>query len=92
MARSLTIRPWAPILLGGACRRAGWLERSRSSHPTARAGGDSSGDWRSAYVVYHVEERYVELRRVEYDINLAQQKIVDSGLPPRLASRLAEGR
>jgi hypothetical protein len=34
----------------------------------------------------------VDLRRVDYDIHTAQQRILDSGLPARLASRLAEGR
>jgi hypothetical protein len=34
----------------------------------------------------------IELRRVEYDIAAAQQKILDAGLPPRLAERLEFGR
>jgi hypothetical protein len=34
----------------------------------------------------------VELRRVAYDIETAQKKILDAGLPPRVAARLAVGR
>jgi predicted phosphodiesterase len=56
------------------------------------AGQPRDGDWRASYAIYYVEEHYVELRRVEYDLPLAQQKILDAGLHPRLASRLAEGR
>jgi predicted phosphodiesterase len=55
-------------------------------------GQPRDGDWRAAYAIYHVQEHYVELRRVDYDIAQAQQRIMDAGLPPRLASRLAEGR
>ena len=54
-------------------------------------GQPRDGDWRSAYVIYHVREKNVELRRVEYDIKLTQKKIIAAGLPSRLASRLAEG-
>jgi predicted phosphodiesterase len=55
-------------------------------------GQPRDGDWRASYAIYDVADRLVELRRVDYDITGAQQKILDSGLPPRLASRLAEGR
>jgi len=32
------------------------------------------------------------LRRLDYDIASAQKKILDAGLPPRLAERLAFGK
>jgi len=44
------------------------------------------------YVVYDMDEGTIELRRLEYDIATAQQKILQAGLPPRLAERLAHGR
>lgn len=47
---------------------------------------------KAAYVVYDVDEGTIELRRLEYDIAAAQKKILDAGLPPRLAERLAFGR
>ncbi len=45
-----------------------------------------------AFMIYDSEEKTVEVRRFEYDLNLAQDKIRDNGLPPYLAERLAEGR
>ncbi len=47
---------------------------------------------KAAYVVYDVDEGVIELRRLEYDIAAAQKKILDAGLPPRLAERLSYGR
>jgi predicted phosphodiesterase len=47
---------------------------------------------KSAYVIYDSEEGTIELRRLDYDIPGAQKKIIDAGLPPRLAERLAYGR
>src|SRR6266850_1735247 len=47
---------------------------------------------KAAYVVYDMDESTIELRRLEYDIASAQKKILDAGLPPRLAERLAFGR
>jgi diadenosine tetraphosphatase ApaH/serine/threonine PP2A family protein phosphatase len=34
----------------------------------------------------------IELRRLDYDIETAQRKIREAGLPERLAERLAYGR
>lgn len=53
------------------------------------AGQPRDGDWRAAYVIYDMEEQTVELRRLHYDIEKAQKKIIEAGLPPRLAERLA---
>jgi diadenosine tetraphosphatase ApaH/serine/threonine PP2A family protein phosphatase len=47
---------------------------------------------KAAYVVYDVDEGTIELRRLEYDIAKAQKKILEAGLPERLAERLAYGR
>ena len=47
---------------------------------------------KAAYVVYDMDEGTIELRRLEYDIASAQKKILDAGLPPRLAERLAFGK
>lgn len=56
------------------------------------AGQPRDGDWRASYAIYHVKEQHVELRRLDYDIETAQKKITDAGLPARLAARLGEGR
>ena len=55
-------------------------------------GQPRDGDWRAAYVVFDEEKRYVQLRRLRYDLPKAQEKILASGLPPRLADRLAFGK
>ena len=47
---------------------------------------------KAAYVVFDMDEGTIELRRLDYDIATAQKKILDAGLPPRLAERLALGR
>lgn len=47
---------------------------------------------KSKYVVYDMDEGSIELRKLDYDIPGAQKKILDAGLPPRLAERLAFGK
>ena len=47
---------------------------------------------KAAYVLYDLEEQTIELRRLDYDIAKAQKKILDAGLPPRLADRLSHGK
>jgi predicted phosphodiesterase len=54
-------------------------------------GQPRDGDPRASYVIYDVEARQVTFRRVDYDFTLTQQKILDAGLPERLAQRLALG-
>ena len=49
-------------------------------------------DWRAAYVIYEPETLSVTLRRVPYDIKVAQEKIIKAGLPVELAERLALGK
>ncbi|MFN7139505.1 MAG: metallophosphoesterase family protein, partial [Limisphaerales bacterium] len=46
----------------------------------------------AAYVVYDSEKAYFELKRVAYDLERTQQKIVAAGLPMPLAERLKLGR
>ena len=55
-------------------------------------GQPRDGDWHAAYCIYHVESNLVEQRRVKYDLERAQKKIIDAGLPRLLAERLAVGR
>jgi diadenosine tetraphosphatase ApaH/serine/threonine PP2A family protein phosphatase len=55
-------------------------------------GQPRDGDWRAAYAIYDAELHHVTIRRVDYDLDTAQQKILDAGLPPLLAERLALGR
>lgn len=55
-------------------------------------GQPRDGDWHASYAIYDVPKQMVELRRIEYDIYTAQDKIVAAGLPQRLADRLALGK
>lgn len=55
-------------------------------------GQPRDGDPRASYAIYDDEKASIEIRRVEYDVKKAQKKILSSGLPPRLAYRLSEGR
>lgn len=48
-------------------------------------------DPRSAYGIFHPGKNTWEPRRVEYDIKEVQKRILDAGLPPRHAERLAGG-
>jgi diadenosine tetraphosphatase ApaH/serine/threonine PP2A family protein phosphatase len=55
-------------------------------------GQPRDGDWHAAYCIFQPDKQLVELRRIEYDIWTAQDKIVAAGLPQRLADRLALGK
>jgi predicted phosphodiesterase len=48
-------------------------------------------DWRASYAIYTPHENKVEFRRVPYNLELAQSKIINAGLPEPLAVRLAIG-
>ena len=54
-------------------------------------GQPRDNDNRACYCVFDPQKKEIELRRVEYDISRAQNKIIEAGLPPALAERLAQG-
>jgi diadenosine tetraphosphatase ApaH/serine/threonine PP2A family protein phosphatase len=49
-------------------------------------------DWRAAFAVYDSDEPALTFYRVPYDVEAAQHRIINAGLPERLATRLREGR
>ena len=49
-------------------------------------------DNRACFVVYNVDEGEIELIRLDYNIELAQRKILEANLPLRCAERLAVGQ
>lgn len=55
-------------------------------------GQPRDGDWRAAFAIFESEEHSVSFYRVPYAVDMAQQRIISSNLPQRLASRLREGR
>ncbi|MBK9139959.1 MAG: metallophosphoesterase family protein [Verrucomicrobia bacterium] len=55
-------------------------------------GQSRDGVPKATYVIYDLDEGTIELRRLDYDLETTQEKILRAGLPPRLADRLGEGR
>ncbi|HNQ87780.1 MAG TPA: metallophosphoesterase family protein [Verrucomicrobiota bacterium] len=55
-------------------------------------GQSRDGVPKATYVIYDMNEGSVELRRLDYDMEKTQAKILAAGLPRRLADRLGEGR
>ena len=55
-------------------------------------GQSRDGVAKATYVIYDLDEASIELRRLDYDIPTTQRKILEAGLPPRLAERLAYGK
>src|SRR6266700_5881533 len=55
-------------------------------------GQSRDGVAKATYVIYDLDEGSIELRRLAYYIAKAQKKILEAGLPPRLAERLALGK
>jgi diadenosine tetraphosphatase ApaH/serine/threonine PP2A family protein phosphatase len=49
-------------------------------------------DPRASYAIYDGNNNTIEIVRLEYNIPLAQQKIIDAGLPEVLADRLLVGK
>lgn len=49
-------------------------------------------DPRASYAIYDGNNNAIEIIRLEYNIPLAQQKIIDAGLPEVLADRLLMGK
>ena len=55
-------------------------------------GQPRDGDPRASYCIYDLGGQRILNRRVEYDIKSAQRKIIDAGLPGKLADRLSHGK
>jgi len=55
-------------------------------------GQPRDGDPRAAFLIYDDIDRVISFHRVEYDMQRCRDKIVNAGLPPELAERLASGR
>lgn len=54
-------------------------------------GQPRDGDPRAAYLIFDSDHGTVTWRRVSYDVERAQRRIIDAGLPRLLAERLAVG-
>tara|TARA_Y100000588_G_scaffold231346_1_gene245108 strand:+ start:140 stop:889 length:750 start_codon:yes stop_codon:yes gene_type:complete len=68
------------------------LKRSRYLINPGSIGQPRDTDQRASYATYDSKKSRIEVRRVPYRIDLAQQRIVEAGLPESLAFRLGLGR
>jgi predicted phosphodiesterase len=55
-------------------------------------GQPRDGNPMAAYCIYDTDTRIVEVKRAAYDIQAAQNKIIEAGLPRSLAERLVYGQ
>jgi diadenosine tetraphosphatase ApaH/serine/threonine PP2A family protein phosphatase len=55
-------------------------------------GQPRDGDPRASYAVYYPDEKRIEIKRIEYDLFTAQEKIREARLPEFFADRLEIGR
>ena len=55
-------------------------------------GQPRDGDSRASYAIYYPEEKRIEIKRIEYDVFMAQEKIREARLPEFFADRLEIGR
>lgn len=55
-------------------------------------GQPRDGDWRGSYCIFDKERKTLRIKRLEYDLKKAQEKILKAGLPSFLAMRLARGQ
>lgn len=67
-------------------------DRKRYIINVGSVGQPRDGDSRACFVIYDSEAKTVELKRLEYNFNVTQNKILKAGLPDFLARRLGEGR
>ena len=81
-------------LSGGLARAGTELELGgvRALLNPGSVGQPRDGDPRAAYMVLDTTAGTATWKRIEYDIERAQQAIVEAGLPGSLAWRLGEGR
>ena len=67
------------------------LGRDRMIINPGSVGQPRDGDPHASYAIYDTESRQVRLYRVDYDISLTQDRMVERGLPMRLVARLSYG-
>lgn len=54
-------------------------------------GQPRDGDPRASYVIFDTASRTLRFRRIAYDVETAQRRVLAAGLPERCATRLATG-
>jgi len=54
-------------------------------------GQPRNGDPRAQYIIFDTERSRISFRKIPYDIDAAQERILQAGLSPSLAARLTQG-
>ncbi len=54
-------------------------------------GRSLDGDTRAAYAIFQTDSRKLQLRRIEYDLQLTVQAIMNSGMPPEIGWLIQHG-
>jgi diadenosine tetraphosphatase ApaH/serine/threonine PP2A family protein phosphatase len=54
-------------------------------------GQPRNGDPSAHYLIFDTEEDRISFKKVPYDIDAAQERILQAGLSPSLAARLTQG-
>ena len=67
------------------------LESSRLIINPGSVGQPRDGDPQASYAIYDSQTRFIRLCRIAYDIEDTQNRMVERGLPLRLAARLERG-
>jgi predicted phosphodiesterase len=68
-----------------------YIMKERAMLNPGSVGQPRDRDPRAAYAIFDPKAKIWEPRRVEYDIRSVQKRILEAGLPPRHAERLAGG-
>ncbi len=93
MGRSVGAGPGDVVAFGHT--HVAWRRVVDGTHfiNTGSVGRPKDGDWRTGYVALSVEPSGIEVdfRRVRYDVDRAARGILDSTLPPELATYLRTG-
>lgn len=81
------------IGLGHTHRPFAWKSKAGTVFNPGSVGQPRDGDPRASYAIVAFEngDTEVQLRRVDYDVDHAAEKILAAGLPEQLATRLFEG-
>lgn len=68
------------------------LPQTRYIINVGSVGQPRDGDPRACFAIYDTETKKIEIERIQYNIKVAQEKIIEAGLPHILATRLAGGK
>jgi len=82
-----------PLLFVGHTHRPARFEyQGKAIINPGGVGQPRDGDHRASFGIYDSEKKEFVLRRVEYNIQLVQEKMIKAGLPQPLIDRLSFGR